>query len=93
MAEESSWLERLASHVGDRLSAIPSEVGQYVTDKFIPQGASELAQALNSQADGYVPYGSAQAPLEVEGPQMSYQDMLKDAAQRGGQEQDLGMER
>ena len=93
MAEEQGWLDRLASHVGERLSAIPSEVGQYVTDKFIPQGASEIAQALNSQADGYVPYGSAQTPLEVEGPQMSYQDMLKDASQRGGQEQDMGIER
>ena len=44
MEEEKGWVERLASHVGDRLSAITSEVGQYATDKFIPQGAAGLAK-------------------------------------------------
>jgi hypothetical protein len=59
----------------------------------VAQGAAELGQALNSQADAYVPYGAGQAPLEVEGPAMSYQDMLRDAAQQSvGQEQDLGMD-
>jgi hypothetical protein len=46
------------------------------------RGAAELGQALNSQADAYVPYGAGQAPLEVEGPATSYQDMLREASQR-----------
>lgn len=68
------------------------EVGQ-TFDQKIAQGAAELGQALNSQADAYVPYGAGQAPLEVEGPATSYQDMLREASQRGGQELDQGIER
>ena len=68
------------------------EVGQMLDHK-IAQGAAEVGQALNSQADAYVPYGVGQAPLTVEGPATSYQDMLKDASQRGGQDQDRGMDR
>ena len=64
-----------------------------LAEKVIPQGASELAQALNSQSNAYVPYGHAQQPLEVEGPQQSYQDLLRDASQRGGPEQEREMER
>jgi len=34
-----------------------------------PQGASEIAQAINSQANAYVTYGAAQQrPLEIEKP-------------------------
>jgi hypothetical protein len=68
------------------------EVGQMIDHK-IAQGAAELGQALNSQADAYVPYGAGQAPLSVEGPATSYQDMLRDASQRAGQEHDRGMDR
>jgi hypothetical protein len=71
-----------------------NEVGQMLDHK-IAQGAAELGQALNSQADGYVPYGTGQQPLEVEGPATSYQDMLREAAQQApAQEptQDRGME-
>ena len=53
MAEGQNGLERVAAHIGDRLAAMPSELGQYMTDEFIPQGANEIAQALNSQADGW----------------------------------------
>jgi hypothetical protein len=74
------------------MSRFWKEVGQMLDHK-MAQGAAELGQALNSQADGYVPYGAGQKPLEVEGPAVSYQDMLRDASQRGGQEQDLGMDR
>ena len=56
-------------------------------DHKIAQGAAELGQAINSSADGYVPYGAGQAPLEVEGPATSYQDMLREVAQRAGQDQ------
>ena len=51
-------------------------------DQKIAQGAAELGQAFNSQADGYVPYGAGQQPLEVEGPATSYTDMLREAASR-----------
>lgn len=90
MAE--GWIGKAMDFIGERLSAIPAEAGQMLDHK-IAQGAAELSQALNSQADGYVPYGVGQAPLEVEGPAMSYQDMLKDAAQRApDQGMDRGME-
>ena len=53
-------------------------------DHKIAQGAAELGQALNSQADAYVPYGAGQAPLEVEGPATDYQSMLREASQGQG---------
>ena len=70
------------------------EVSQMVEQK-IAQGAAELGQAINSSADGYVPYGVGQKPLEVEGPATNYQDQLREASQRPGPEQDRsqGMER
>ena len=68
------------------------EVGE-MFDQKVAQGAAEIGQALNSQADAYVPYGAGQQPLEVEGPATSYQDMLREASQRGGQELDQGIER
>lgn len=68
------------------------EVGQMIDHK-IAQGAAELGQAINSQADGYVPYGAGQAPLEVEGPTVSYQEMLRTSSDRQGQQPDKGIER
>jgi len=68
------------------MSRFWKEVGQMIDHK-IAQGAAELGQAINSSADGYVPYGAGQAPLEVEGPVTSYQDMLREVAQRAGQDQ------
>ena len=68
------------------------EVGQMLDQK-IAQGSAELGQAINSSADGYVPYGVGQQPLEVEGPATGYQDMLREASQRAEPEQDRGMDR
>lgn len=68
------------------------EVGQMLDHK-MAQGAAELGQAINSQADGYVPYGAGQQPLDVEGPATSYQDMLRDASRSAGQEHDQGLDR
>jgi arginine utilization protein RocB len=83
---------KIWDYMKERLGAIPSEVGDMVVHK-TAQGAAEISQALNSQSNAYVPYGVGQQPLEVEGPQQSYQDVLREASQRGGQEQDLGMDR
>ena len=69
-----------------------AEVGQMLDQK-ISQGAAELGQALNSSADGYVPYGMGQKPLEVEGPATSYQDALREAASREAPDQSPGMDR
>ena len=96
--ERPGFFERVASHVGDRLAAIPGEVAQTVTEKVIPQGATEIAQALygGGQSNVFTPYGHAQQPLTVEGPQQqSYTEMLRDAARRGGREQerDVGLDR
>jgi hypothetical protein len=68
------------------------EVGQMFEHK-IAQGAAELSQSLNSQSNAYVPYGTGQAPLDVEGPQQSYHEKLRDASQSAGREQDQGMDR
>jgi hypothetical protein len=69
-----------------------NEVGQMLDQK-IAQGAAEIGQALNSGADAYVPYGAGQAPLEVEGPATSYQDMLREASSREVPEHDQGIDR
>jgi hypothetical protein len=74
------------------IDRVVPEVGQMLDQK-IAQGAAELAQALNSQSNAYVPYGTGQKPLEVEGPATSYQDMLREAAERQGQDQDRGIDR
>jgi hypothetical protein len=98
MSEErglsGKFLDYLKETISERLDlgTIAKETGQMLDHK-IAQGAAELGQALNSQADGYVPYGAGQAPLEVEGPATSYQDMLREASQPAGQEQDREMER
>jgi hypothetical protein len=68
------------------------EVGQMLDHK-MAQGAAELGQALNSQADGYVPYGAGQQPLEVEGPATSYQDMLREASRGAEPAHDQGIDR
>lgn len=75
------------------------EIGQMAMQK-TAQGAAEICQTLMGNADGhggpgYTPYGAAQAPLEIEGPQIDYQNVLHDASQRGGQEQeqDQGIDR
>ena len=90
MAEERSFKEALL----DATKAVGSVVRDVVYDKLGTQGATEIAQALyNGQSNAFTPYGHAQAPLEVEGPATSYQDMLRDASQSAGKEQDRGMDR
>lgn len=63
MAE--SFLGRIGEHLKDRIAAIPGEAWETLTDKVLPQGAAELAQALNT-GSGYVAYGDAQRPLDVQ---------------------------
>ena len=91
MAEKDSLSSRFMDYLRERVAP---EVGQMLDHK-IAQGAAELGQALNSQSNAYVPYGAGQAPLEVEGPATSYQDMLRDASQRAGPDHDRaqGMDR
>ena len=61
-------------------------------DQKMAQGAAELGQALNSQADGYVPYGAAK-PLDIEGPATSYTEMLREASQLEVPQQSQEIER
>jgi hypothetical protein len=70
------------------MSRFWDEVGEMAMQK-MAQGAAEIGQALNSQADAYVPYGAGQQALEVEGPQQSWQEQLKEASQRSGQDQEM----
>jgi hypothetical protein len=92
------FLDYLKQTVSERLdpATIGKEVMQTLTDKVVPQGATELAQGLYSgHSNAFTPYGHAQQPLEVEGPAAGYQAMLQEAAQRVGpqQERDVGVER
>ena len=84
--------QSLAQVIGDSVKAVASEVVDTMAEKVVPQGAAELAQALNS-GHGYVPYGSAQAPLQVESEPSygdgNYDDYLKATTNRG-QEQEQG---
>ena len=69
------------------------EVGQMLDQK-AAQGSTEIAQALyNGQSNAFTPYGHGQDPLPVDASATSYQDMLREASQRGGQELDQGMDR
>jgi hypothetical protein len=81
MSEERGLLGRMWDHFKERLAAFPAEVEDMVERKTV-QGAAELAQALNSQANAYVPYGAGQKALEVDGPQQSWQDQVREAAAR-----------
>jgi hypothetical protein len=83
-----SWKEHLKEIAGAVGDVIYSDTMQ----QKVAQGAAELSQALNSQANSYVPYGAGQAPLEVEGPGTAWQQQLKDASHGAGKDQDHGME-
>lgn len=72
---------------------IAERVSEIVYDKAGPQGAAEISQALFSQSNAYVPYGHAQQPLKIEGPHMSYQQMIQQASQRAVPEQSQELER
>ena len=85
---KGSW-ESFKDYLIDRV--VP-EIGDMLMQK-TAQGSAEVAQALFHQSTSFTPYGSGQQPLEVEGPAQSYQDMLRDAAQRAVPEQDRGLER
>jgi hypothetical protein len=80
---------KIADHMMDRL--LP-EVGDMLMQK-AAQGSAEISAALNHQSTAYQPYGYAQKPLEVEGPQTSYMDLLRQAAERQGPEHDRGIDR
>jgi hypothetical protein len=57
----------VAEHLADRVKAIPQETYAHLTDRVIPQGASELAHALySSGSTGYVPYGPHQRAVVSE---------------------------
>jgi hypothetical protein len=92
MPEERGFLGKMWDHFMERLGALPSEVGDMVEHK-IAQGAAELGQALNSQSNAYVPYGHGQSPLEVEGPQQSWQDQIREASERAMPDRSNEMER
>lgn len=79
--KQSLW-DKVADHIIDRV--VP-EVGNTLMQK-IGHGATEISQALyNGQA--FTPYGPGQNALEVEGPQKSWADQLRDASQRGHEQQ------
>ncbi|MHB1423122.1 MAG: hypothetical protein ACYC3I_08000 [Gemmataceae bacterium] len=59
----------------------------------VAQGAAEIGHALNSGSNAYVPYGYGQNPLEVEGPQQSYTDAVREAATQNPPEPDRDMGR
>jgi hypothetical protein len=87
---QKGWWEAAKDWFIDKFAP---EVGDMLMHK-TAQGAAEIAQALNSQSNAYVPYGVGQSPLEVEGPATNYQDLLREAQQRAvPKDQDKGLER
>jgi len=91
---EKSLLSRFGAELKGAIKDIANGAIDLMADKVIPQGAAELSQAINSHSNGYVPYGTAQQPLDVEGPQQSYQAMLREYSQRGQEQgQDVGVDR
>lgn len=52
----------LASWAKDQAVRFVNEVAETVTDRIVPQGASEIAQALNT-GQGFVPYGPTSEPM------------------------------
>jgi hypothetical protein len=84
-APRGVW-ERVKDYFIDRIAP---EVGDMLMHK-TAQGAAEIAAAINSQSNAFVPYGEGQHSLEVEGPQKSYQDAIREAAERPGPEPDRG---
>lgn len=89
MAEERGLLGKVWDYMKD---CVFPEVGDMIDHK-VAQGAAEISQALYSQSNAYVPYGTGQQPLEVEGPLQSYQDMLREASQQAMPEPERGLER
>jgi hypothetical protein len=81
-AKQTLW-DKVADHFIDRMAP---EIGDMLMQK-TAQGSAELSQFLNQGNAAYTPYGYAQKPLEVEGPQQSWQQQLQDASQRAGQQQ------
>src|SRR5262249_1644487 len=91
-APRQSWWEAAKDYFIDRVAP---EVGDMLMQK-MAQGSAEISHFLNQGNAAYTPYGYAQKPLqplEVEGPEQSYQDMLREAAQRAVPEQDRQLER
>ncbi len=98
----------MAAQVRQRLNpmTIAAEAFETVTDRVVPQGAAEIAQALNL-GHGYVPYGPGQEPLPVEpvdpaslgqltptpSTQDQYEAQLSMYAAQGGNTQSKGIER
>ena len=83
------------------------QAADYFIDKTAPEiwdafthevslGASELAKSLYGHADGFVLYGPSLEPIQtydLSEPQQSYDEMLRDASQRGIEDRDMGLER
>lgn len=109
----ADWLDRLDDHLNHRLDpkTIAREVFNHLTDKVIPQGADEAANALYNRS-AYLPWPGTSGPAPVEAPPaeptepeptnfdshaaqygVSYSDMLDQAADRGGNDEDRGMSR
>ncbi len=80
-------VERGVEHVKERLGAFFKEAFDTFCDKVVPQGAAELAQALNT-GQGYVAYGPGQHPQEVAAPDAAlhstYEQKLAESTVHGG---------
>jgi hypothetical protein len=79
MAGERSWMDKVADAVANTVYS------ETVMTK-AAQGSAEISQSLFHQSDAYVPYGAGQQAIEVEGPQQSFQDKVREATQGMGQE-------
>ena len=87
MAEEQSGLGGKAL---DALKWLGREMVMPAAEKLIPQGAAEVAQALNT-GQGYVPYGPTERPVgEPEAPQGTAHGMEAEIQQTMDMQAELG---
>jgi hypothetical protein len=81
MAKDKSWIRRLATHLADRVKAIPREIYAHATDRVIPQGAAELGHVLHT-GSAYLPYGPGQRGVETEQSKGGNDNQKRDEAQQ-----------
>jgi hypothetical protein len=63
MAKDKSWVGKIAEKGLEGVGVVVREAIMPALEKTIPQGAGELAHALNT-GSAYLPYGSGQRPLD-----------------------------
>ena len=92
LGPEPGFIEQAQDFFIDKL--VP-EVGDMLGRQW-DMGASEFAKFLYGQADGFVLYGPALEPIEpieIESPEESFDDILREASKRSAPDREQEFER